>query len=124
MTKHTPGPWHVEDVDGVPHTYGPTPWGEADYYAAIAEGIAFYGTPSHGGFCLSEERLQQMPAYLRDARTRNTGPWFEEDCEAALVVLAFPEEFTAQRDREFAEKTARYFFPAVYAALQQERGAA
>lgn len=33
-----------------------TPWGKADYEKVYAEGIVFYGTPSHGGFKLDRER--------------------------------------------------------------------
>lgn len=68
-----------------------TPWGQANTSDSIADGITFYGTPSHGGYNLSPERLAQMPAKYR---VETTGPgWFEEDCEALAVVLAFPECF-------------------------------
>ena len=51
-----------------------TPWGKADHEKVHAEGIVFHGTPSHGGFKLSAERLARMHPALRE-----TDGWFEED---------------------------------------------
>ena len=69
-----------------------TPWGKPDHHHAIAPGIDSYGTPSHGGIRLSAERLEEMPADLRVLGTFCKRPqWFEEDCDYALVVLAFPQ---------------------------------
>lgn len=44
-----------------------TPWGVADYAREYAEGIVFYGTPSHGGFKLSAQRLARMHPATRSA---------------------------------------------------------
>jgi hypothetical protein len=46
---------------------------------------------------LSDERKVAMPAALRQARRYAEPGCFEEDCEASLVVLAFPTEFTFQQ---------------------------
>jgi len=85
-----------------------TPWGPAERTEQVAPGIVFFSTASHGGYRLSQTRLAEMPDYLRDAR-HITGPWFEEDCEAALVVLAFPEDFPEGAADRAAESVARWF---------------
>jgi hypothetical protein len=86
-----------------------TPWGVSQGKpATIADGITFYHTARHGGFHLSPERLAAMPAALRAART-DYGPdypWFEEDCDYSLVVMAFPEYFTPE-ERDTAVRSAR-----------------
>lgn len=70
-----------------------TPWGIAQEATRITEGITLYETASHGGYHVSPVRLLQMPEHLRDKTFAGIG-WFEEDCDAALVTLAFPELFT------------------------------
>ena len=70
-----------------------TPWGHSDSRKGYGEGITFYGTPSHGGFRVSAERLRAMPADLA-AIDPFAGPgWYEEDGDWAVVALAFPECF-------------------------------
>jgi len=73
-----------------------TPWGTADSTTEVAEGITFYSTPSHGGYCLSDERLEQIPYKLRDLNTYGRDRWFEEDCEWAIVCTVFPQYFPAR----------------------------
>ena len=70
-----------------------TPWGIADAATHVAEGITFYSTPSHGGYHLSPERRAAMPPAIRDKETFARGNWYEEDCDWALVALAFPAYF-------------------------------
>src|SRR5690606_28528957 len=82
-------------------TAGPYPSGVADYAREFAEGIVFYGTPSHGGFKLSAERLARMHPALREK-----GGWFEEDCAWAKVAFAFPECFTDEQ-RKAATRTLK-----------------
>lgn len=65
-----------------------TPWGPIQESNVIAEGITEVSTASHGGYVLSEERQNEMPAHLS-----NGTPYYEEDCEFALVQLAFPAYF-------------------------------
>lgn len=67
-----------------------TPWGKADFAKEYAKGIVFYTTPSHGGFKVSRERLKEM-----SIQYRNKDGWFEEDCEAMKVILAFPQYFSS-----------------------------
>ena len=77
-----------------PASGGRSPWGKIDYVQQMGDGIYIVGTPGHGGVWLSRERLKEMPATLK-TRTQfyDGGPWFEEDCEVARVMVAFPEAF-------------------------------
>jgi hypothetical protein len=78
----------------VNHKNRQTPWGISDYYKEYGPGIIFYGTPSHGGFWLSQSRLLEMPEEIRVVKlTHDFKTWFEEDCDWSLVALAFPEYF-------------------------------
>ena len=72
-----------------------TPWGPSQHVETIANGIQFVSTASHGGMLLSPARFARMPAKHR--KTFAGGRWFEEDCDAAKVVVAFPKHFTADQ---------------------------
>jgi len=52
-----------------------------------------YCTAGHGGIHLSPSRQavveQKFPGFTPFAGK----PWYEEDCDVAVVILAFPEEF-------------------------------
>ncbi len=97
-----------------PVVSSPSPWGPVESVHDVAEGIVWVTTARHGGVWLSRERWAQMPERFRDvvpfAHLRGivlnpgqrvppqtwTGPgesgaWYEEDEDACLVVLAFPE---------------------------------
>jgi hypothetical protein len=96
------------------------PWGKIDDAEQIAPGIWSVNTPSHGGFILSGARLQAMPGYLRinDKPGRNPHA-FEEDCDWALVVMAFPQEFhetTRYNAGRVISGTSRFSFPGFDAA--------
>ena len=91
-----------------------TPWGEAETAKENPgeEGIVFVTTIGHGGFWLSDERLNEMPKELR--KFGDSSPhhpswkgWFEEDCEWGAVALAFPEFFTTAHLKE-ARKMVNY----------------
>jgi len=70
-----------------------TPWGASQTADQIAPGITRYTTASHGGIKLSNKRRASMPAILRDIEPFAGPGWYEEDCDWAIVVLAFPEYF-------------------------------
>ena len=57
--------------------------------------MMFYSTPGHGGFHVSELLLATMPEALRGPTFSGPG-WYEEDCDAVLVMVAFPERFTPE----------------------------
>lgn len=70
-----------------------TPWGPSQNQKQIAEGIVSYSTASHGGFGLSQVRLAEMPPDLRAFQPWAGEGWYEEDCDWAVVCLAFPQFF-------------------------------
>ena len=73
-----------------------TPWGAPDTVEPIGtDGIAFVSTPSHGGFYVPPALNSRVPAEHRAITFNRQGEsgWYEEDCDAALVVLAFPSLF-------------------------------
>ncbi|WP_251153605.1 hypothetical protein [Cellulosimicrobium sp. Marseille-Q4280] len=69
-----------------------TPWGPAQNVYDIAPGIAEVSCAGHGGIKLSKERNREVPPALR-----NASGWYEEDCEAAIPMWAFHEEYAAHR---------------------------
>jgi len=71
-----------------------TPWGEADSVHKVTDGIIFYHTPRHGGYLITDARREEMPEALREFQTFAGGNWYEEDCDAGLIVLAFPAHFS------------------------------
>lgn len=77
-----------------------TPWGKPDHVERIQEGVAFYHTPSHGGYHVSADRIGEIPQDWQDFAAKwshGAGPhWFEEDCAAAGPAMAF-EERTPER---------------------------
>ena len=97
-----------------------TPWGIADHSEHIADGITFYGTPSHGGFKLSADRQAKVPEYMR-----SPDGWYEEDCEWSIVALVFEEKWrlwavrqqeggTPDADIASAKSTLRNWHPDAY----------
>jgi hypothetical protein len=85
-----------------------TPWGKAQTAEVHAEGIVFYSTASHGGFKLDRDRNASVhPAW------RNHGGWYEEDCEAAKIIVTFPALFS-ETDVQTAHRTLKNWFPAAY----------
>jgi len=86
-----------------------TPWGRPNTRRTVADGITFYSTPSHGGYGLSDARLDEMPACLKEQLWAGEG-WFEEDCDWARVALAFPEYFPADAI-DIARKTLAFHHP-------------
>jgi len=78
-----------------------TPWGHSQSIEEIAPGIVFVSCAGHGGFKLDDERNKQVPAAWRARSFNKQGlrGWYEEDCDAVLVVLSFPGAFPDQRER-------------------------
>lgn len=69
-----------------------SPWGRVDTQRTIAPGIIFVSTPSHGGYWLSPARVEQFKRTLPDFKPFAGFPWLEEDCDAALAALVWPDE--------------------------------
>lgn len=117
-----------------------TPWGKADHQKKYGSGSAsiyvmFYSTPSHGGFLVTDDMRARMPAALREIKTwagRNSiGTWYEEDCDWAIVALAFPYLFDPEQILAAVETANRVWdkkegpaAPEAYAWLRSAEGAA
>ena len=91
-----------------------TPWGTSDSQEAIAPGITFYGTPSHGGFKLSPDLIEEVQDYMRDP-----SGWYEEDVNWAIVATVFPDAFSEEQ-RERAKDTLRDWKPNAYEQYYRE----
>jgi uncharacterized protein DUF7007 len=74
-----------------------TPWGAAETVEEVAPGIIFVSTCSHGGYHLTRELNERVPPAWRLAsfNHRALQGWYEEDVDACMVPLAFPEHFPA-----------------------------
>jgi adenosylcobinamide amidohydrolase len=81
-----------------------TPWGRADNIESIAPGITLVSTPSHGGIKVSRPVMDVMPKGWQ----QDDG-WYEEDCEALKVILAFPH-FFPQVDIARAKMSFEFWF--------------
>ncbi|WP_296082183.1 hypothetical protein [uncultured Agrobacterium sp.] len=88
-----------------------TPWGGSQVAVIYADGVVAHSTAVHGGFHLSADRNSKVHSLLR----KDT-PWYEEDCEWAIVALSFPELFTGY-ERSMAEKTIRNTWPDEWEAI-------
>ncbi|MFN7092118.1 MAG: DUF7007 domain-containing protein [Allorhizobium sp.] len=88
-----------------------TPWGGSQMAVIYAEGVVAHSTAGHGGFHLSADRNSKVHSLLRKVT-----PWYEEDCEWAIVALSFPELFTGY-ERAAAEKTIRNTWPDEWEAI-------
>ncbi|MDI7861933.1 hypothetical protein MRS76_08190 [Rhizobiaceae bacterium n13] len=89
-----------------------TPWGGSQLAGIYAEGIVAHVTAGYGGFHLSADRNARVHPLLR----KDT-PWYEEDCEWAIVAISFPDLFT-RYERSLAEKTFRNTWPEAWEAIR------
>ena len=89
-----------------------SPWGKVQSVVDVAEGIEFVSTSSHGGYKLSEERLAALPERFKGLNKFGGGRFFEEDCEWAIVALAFPEAFSSEAANA-ARLTAERVYPQI-----------
>lgn len=85
-----------------------TPWGTPQHCQQLAEGIYEVTTASHGGIWVTRARRHAMPHEIRSIPTWTGGHWYEEDCDWALVALAYPEVFNGEVVKS-AIATARHF---------------
>ena len=71
-----------------------SPWGRVQKQQQIAPGIIWVHTAGHGGIWLSPERQAQLPAWALEIGSQycEKPTWWEEDCEAAVVMYVFFEE--------------------------------
>lgn len=69
-----------------------TPWGRAETRRTVAPGIICVTTSSHGGYWLSPDRVAQFQRAFPEFKPFAGYPWLEEDCDAALAGLLWPDE--------------------------------
>lgn len=72
-----------------------TPWGQADTVTHHAEGLDFYTTSGHGGLHLSPHKWGELQACF-DFKSFAGPHWLEEDEDANLAVIRWPEHFSNQ----------------------------
>ena len=85
----------------------PTPWGEAQESAYLAEGVVRHHTPGHGGLHLDPAQNALVhPAY------RNEDGWYEEDVDWSKVAITFPTLFPL--DLDGADDLLRDYQPDAY----------
>lgn len=99
-----------------------SPWGAVQQATAHGEGIWWVSTASHGGFLVSP--ALKIPAPYAAFKTFADEPGaYEEDCDAAVVPLAFPDRFPAHEVKEAAAFVVAYgsdyFGEAVVAAAKE-----
>lgn len=71
-----------------------TPWGIAELAIEFGPGVILTKTQSHGGYYLRPEQWARVKALWPAWRPfQNIPPWLEEDQDAVIAVLAFPEYF-------------------------------
>lgn len=94
MYPHLPigGQW-VEFTVREPLLPDNTPWGEIQSVHEQGDGVVFVTTAGHGGYWLSRDRVAVVKQKFPGFEPFAGWPWFEEDCDAAVVALAFPELF-------------------------------
>jgi hypothetical protein len=89
-----------------------TPWGPSTGpVVEIADGVTAVSSASHGGWKLTAELNDAMPACAR-----NPNGFYEEDVEWSRVVLAFPDRFGPQL-RAVAHDVSTRWEPDIAAAL-------
>lgn len=88
-----------------------TPWGPSQNATRIARGITSYSTAGHGGIKLSAGRNAIIRKEIKDKTWGQRGHdgWYEEDCDAAIVIMAFPEFFRPEQVQYAAQLVKAYF---------------
>ncbi|NRP21909.1 hypothetical protein LPJGGPFB_05168 [Ensifer adhaerens] len=107
---------HKRELEGLHRVQGriaaSTPWGGSQMAIIYAEGVVAHMTAGHGGFHLSADRNATVHPLLR-----KDSPWYEEDCEWAIVAISFPDLFTSY-ERLTAEKTFRNTWPDAWETIR------
>lgn len=93
-----------------PRYGGRSPWGKIQHVQRVADGVWIVSTPGHGGIKLCRALNRKM------GRAALPGGWYEEDCAAALPIVAFPELFQPNQHAP-AVQSAKEWFPDEYEAL-------
>ena len=79
---------HRQILQRTPARGDHSPWGTIQEIVPLIHGVTMVSTSSHGGFHLTPQRLRMMPQSMR-----SSNGWYEEDCEVAMVMYCFYDEF-------------------------------
>lgn len=85
-----------------------TPWGKAQNVQRIATGIWIVDTASHGGAWLDSARVAAMPDCFKRHTFTGRPEWYEEDCDVAMVAVAFPDAFPPRAGQRAAADLKRW----------------
>lgn len=96
-----------------------TPWGRATTRRRIASGIYSLTTAGHGGLHVARPLLAEMPEPLRRHEPWAGEGWYEEDCDWAIVVLAWPQHFPVVAVRD-AVRLVEAWKPELLHALRRD----
>lgn len=91
-----------------------TPWGPSQSSHQYAVGIVSYSTAGHGGIHLSPTRQTELQSKFPEFKNWLKNPaWWEEDADACVVILAFPDVFDGDLVRRVfgIVKLDKYFEP-------------
>lgn len=72
-----------------------TPWGISQSVRQIARGIVSVTTAGHGGLALSPDRWTYLRGLFPFTSYAGEG-WLEEDCDACLALIVWPEAFSPE----------------------------
>lgn len=82
-----------------------SPWGHVQHQYNYTKGINFVSTASHGGFKIDSKVNQLIPIAFR----RNNG-WYEEDCDASIIVFFFPNIFNEEKRKQAESVLKNYLW--------------
>lgn len=106
------------------YSRGPvTPWGNADACYTFNNGIKRYITPRHGGFYVPKSlRSCLVPFDLKALSDDGNLGWYEEDCEALKVYMAFPDLLEHPEDLEQVRRSYERCFDSLgnYRSVESE----
>ncbi len=89
-----------------------TPWGKTDSIQRIVRGLSFVSTPSHGGFAVADgfARKHLSSAALLRGHRKNNYHFFEEDCDAFIILLEIPasRQGTLTDEKKIIEGLSRW----------------
>lgn len=98
-----------------------SPWGPIQYGEELAPGLVLVGTSSHGGIRMSPERLEEFEKALPSWQSAySPRGWLEEDCDANLAYVVWPQHFKAEHvafSREYVMREP--YFAKVRSELQK-----
>lgn len=92
-----------------------SPHGKVQHIEELAPGIFAYSTSSHGGIKLDRRRNSLIPSQIRVK-----GGFYEEDCEWAIPIFVFKDEFDEEKVQQ-AKQTFKNWNPDGYEFLSGEK---